>query len=177
MLIPQGEINMNTLEKRLLDLLQEELQIYREIQAVKHAEAKALLSFSARALDETNKALEKCVARAASVEEERREVVHQIASPAWTKDKEPTLRELAPMLSAETRAKVEPLAKELTSLCVEIGRLQFTNSGVIERSLGYLRELVEQLLRKTQFPPISYNAKGTFISGREAAPGLLNRSV
>lgn len=168
---------MNTLEKRLLELLQEELQVYREIQAVKQSEAKALLSFSARALDETNKALDKCVVRAASVEEERLEVVRQIAGPGWDKESEPTLRELAPMLAPDTRAKAEPLAKELTSLCVDIGRLQFTNSGVIERSLGYLRELVEQLLRRAQLPTISYDSHGTFISGREVAPGLLDRSA
>lgn len=168
---------MEPLEKRLLDLLSEELRQYREIQAIKHAEAKALLSFSARALEETNKALDSCLVKAAAAEEERREVAFQIAKPAWKKEGEPTLRDLAPLLSSEARKKVEPLARELTAVCVEIGRLQFTNTGIIERSLGYLRELIEQLLRRTQLPKIAYNSNGSFVSGKESAPGLLDRSA
>ncbi len=168
---------MDTLETRLLDLLEEELRIYREIQSLKHAETKALVSFSARALDESNKALEQCLVQAASAEEERREVALQIAQPMWNREGDPTLRDLAPMLSPEARTKAEPLARELTSLCVEIGRLQFNNTSVIERSLGYLRELVEQLLRRTQFPVIAYNAMGTLVSGREAGRGIMDQKV
>jgi hypothetical protein len=172
-----GEHPMEPLEKHLLDLLHEELRIYREIQSVKHAEAKALVSFSAKALDETNKALEQCLTRAAVTEVERRKVVLQIVGSARNHENEPTLRDLAPMLSPEARQKIEPLAKEITSLCVEIGRLQFANTGVIERSLGYLRDLVEQILKRAQFPSIAYNATGTFVSGREAGPGIMDRTA
>ncbi len=168
---------MKALETRLLDLLDEELQIYREIQMLKHAETRALVSFSARALDETNKALEGCLTQAAALEEERRGVALQLAQPDWNRERDPSLRDLAPMLSPEARAKAGPLAKELTSLCVEIGRLQFANSGIIERSLGYLRDLVEQLLRRTQFPAIAYNAAGNLTPGREAGPGIMDRTV
>ena len=168
---------MESLEKRLVELLEEELQVYREIQAIKHVEGGALISFSARALEESNRALDSCVNRASVVEEERRDVAYRIAKPYWERAGEPTLRDLAPYLSPAIRSKVEVIAKNLSSVCVEIGRLQFGNTGIIKRSLRYLGELIEHLLRKAQFPPISYNSTGVLVPGKEAAPGILDRKV
>jgi hypothetical protein len=168
---------MSSLETRLIKIMESEREIYREIHEIKLAEHNALLAFSFKALVSTNQDLDRCTAQALSLEGERRSVAIEMARVHGTVSHEPTLRELAPYLDPASRTRLEAIARQITSTCVEIGKLQFTNSNIIERSLKYIRDLVESILRKVQFPPVAYNPTGILVSGKDAAPGILDRTV
>lgn len=166
------------LEKRLLEILEEELHIYQEIQAIKFAENKALLDFSVRGLEQSNHSMEGWVQKASILEEERAEIARQIAREGVIEcEGEPTLRQIASILSREGRIKAESLAKKISSVCVDIGKLQFSNTNLIERSLQYVRELIEQLLHRLQLQVVSYDSTGAFAAGKEVTPGLLDRRI
>ena len=175
----QGDINMSqALEKRLLEILEEELHIYQEIQAIKLMENQALLNFSVRGLEHSNSSMENWVQKATILEEERRDVAWQIAQGAQLEcDGEPSLRQIAPVLARENRGRAELLAKKISSVCVDIGKLQFSNTNLIERSLNYVRELIEHLLHRLQLQAVAYNPSGALVSGKEVSPGLLDRRI
>lgn len=166
------------LEKRLLEILEEELHIYQEIQAIKLMENQALLNFSVRGLEHSNSSMENWVQKATILEEERRDVAWQIAQGAQLEcDGEPSLRQIAPALTRENRGRAELLAKKISSVCVDIGKLQFSNTNLIERSLNYVRELIEHLLHRLQLQAVAYNPSGALVSGKEVSPGLLDRRI
>ncbi|MBW7937723.1 MAG: hypothetical protein H3C63_02460, partial [Candidatus Omnitrophica bacterium] len=90
---------------------------------------------------------------------------------------EPSLRQIAPVLARENRGRAELLAKKISSVCVDIGKLQFSNTNLIERSLNYVRELIEHLLHRLQLQAVAYNPSGALVSGKEVSPGLLDRRI
>jgi hypothetical protein len=164
-------------EKRLIEILEEELRIYEEIQEVKRLERQAVLDFSTPLLEDAVLAQERLTNRAERIEEERRELVLGLASSHGEWDRDPTLREIAPGLSPQARSKVEKLARSLSALCVNVSREQFTNTSLISRSAGYVRDLMETLLLRTQGPAVAYGPNGFFTPAKESAPGFLDRKI
>lgn len=165
------------LEQRLIEILEEETTLYEEIRTLKDLEREALLAFATEDLEATTQTEQTLVTRAEILEDERREIVYQIGSIQGVGNPGLSLREVAPLLTTQSRAKAASLARKLSSICVEIGRAQYTNAGLFSRSVRYLQELMEGLLRKAHGRPVAYDPVGRFSLAKEAAPGLLDRTV
>ncbi len=164
-------------EERLVEILERETALYEELRRVKDDEARALLVLSSPHMEASTAEQERLVDEAVRLEQERRDIVLRLSAVHGPWDHEPTLREIAPFLSTDIRRRAIQSARALSAVCVDIGKAQISNSGLIRRSLEYLHDFMETMLRRAQARAAVYGPTGTFYSGKEAIPGFVDRKI
>ncbi|MCG3198960.1 MAG: flagellar protein FlgN [Candidatus Omnitrophica bacterium] len=164
-------------EERLAEILERETHLYEDLRGVKDDEARALLVLSSVEIEASTAKQERLVEEAMRLEQERRDIVLRLSAGHGPWDHEPSLREIAPYLSPDIRRRVIQSARALSAVCVDIGKAQISNSGLIRRSIDYLHDFMETLLRRAQARAAVYGPTGTFYSGKEAVPGFVDRKI
>jgi flagellar biosynthesis/type III secretory pathway chaperone len=162
--------------ERLVEILGREIGIYAELLEVKFGEKEALLKFSTRDLEEFNERQNVLAGRAADLEFQRVKLVREMAK-ARGAGGTPTLSEVAGWLSGESRASILELGDELADLCEKLAVQQGANAELIDTSAHYLRELVENLVRRSQLDRVAYTQRGVKTPGRETNPSLIDRTL
>lgn len=166
---------MTAVEKKLLQLLKAELSVYEELRRIKDQEREALMDFSPDSLDRCNQQQEQLIVRAERLEEERREVVFELAGGAEPGAKDPSLRAILPKLSEDVRRKAIDMGRRLSSVCVDLGNVQMSHTQLLTTSHRYLQEFIQRLLKKAQGVEAAYAPPGRIALRRELEPGLLDR--
>jgi len=168
---------MNQNEKRLIKVLEQESQVYDLLAEIKQKERDALLDFSATTLEEVLHEQDMITNEAYRLEEERREVVSRLFSEKPNFNREPTLTDIAPMLSEDARSKAFNLRSRIRSSLESLTAEQATNATLISRSMEYMKDFINTLIDRAQKKMAAYGHDGCKVAGRESVPGLLDKTV
>lgn len=164
-------------EERLAEVLREEIRVYRELLEIKEKEKEALLSFSTAEMEQTNAAQELLADEAAKLEQERRQLVDELAPDRWRSEDEPTLRDLLEWPTIEHRSRIAELGEELSRVCNEAVSAQDANAQLIGTSSGFLQDLLGSLLNRAQPDCGAYGKDGAKARMRETVPSLLDQKL
>lgn len=162
--------------KNLAEILGREIGVYAELLEVKTGEKEALLRFSTRDLEEFNERQSELADRAIELEIQRTKLVREMAKSRGVGGT-PTLQEVAGWVPADRRAFILELGDELADLCEKLANRQAANAELINTSAGYLRDLVETLVRRSQADLVAYTQRGVKAPGRETNPSLIDRTL
>jgi len=163
-------------EWRLAEILKEEIGLYQNLLKAKEMEKEALLGFSTRDLEITTSAQEKLANRARDLESERRRLVRELVSPGWDGKGEPRLGDAIGRIAASERERLRSLGETLSALCDRVAKVHGANAQLIGTSAGYIQDLLESLLERTQPDAVTYGRTGKKAAPREARPSLVDQT-
>ena len=149
----------------LLDVLEQEIHLYRDLLEVLQAEKQHMIDLALDRLRETQQRKEALLQRARDLEEARIRLTRRIAHHLGRGEGMP-LREIIAQAPLPWRAPLERCRSNLISLIHSIGEINQVNAVLVERSLSYTRDSLRFLAQLTRQLP-AYLASGRL---QEAVP-------
>ena len=166
---------MEQLLNRLLMLLTDEVGLYRSLLAVYQDERQALLAFMLDDITVCAKKKENLILKVKIIEEQRTQVVQQIAEHLNQRLPELTLSRLAEKVDIRYSYKLTTMGAELSSVIGEIGPLHHANRSLINHSQGLVSSSLAFLSNVLAPDPV-YHRDGS-VARQDQSGRLLTRTI
>ncbi|MBN2467047.1 MAG: flagellar protein FlgN [Deltaproteobacteria bacterium] len=147
---------MNERVDRLLDILEEEKELYRSLLAVCQDEERALIRTNLKELNEKSKKKENLILKVRILEEQRLHVLKRIDDSLGGRAPHATLLELSQMLDEPYSSRLEEYHSDLSSLIQSITEINLTNKDLITHSVGLVKDSMLFLNNFITMSPIYY---------------------
>jgi flagellar biosynthesis/type III secretory pathway chaperone len=139
------EGSLGSLLDGLADVLQKEVEVYRELREAVAQEREVLMKPSLEALHESNARKETCVLKTRLLEEVRSNLAGRIASHLGIDEGEMTLSGLLSHASPQQRKRLRECQSALRTLVTDIAGMNSRNGLLIESSIRFSENAVSFL--------------------------------
>ena len=165
---------MNGLLDKLIDILEEEINIFRSLFGILEDETAALMISDVKQLNEVIKKKENEVLKIRLLETQREKMVHDIAEKLGCSPKGLTLSQLAGMADIPYSQAIFKINEKLSQFAHSIRLLNQKNQTLLQQSLGLVRDSLSMLDGLLYPGPVyhnngkfaqTYNQSGRLVSG------------
>ena len=167
---------MNALLDNLLNLLEEETNIFRSIFDILEEETAALLTSNLNELNEVLKKKENEVLKIRLLEAKREKIVQSIANIAGCPAKGLTLSKLAGMVTQSYSDAIFKISDKLEQFTHSIRLLNQKNKKLVEQSLGLVRDSLS-ILDNLLSPVPVYHHTGKFLQSNQYSGRLVSNTI
>ncbi|MBI4632655.1 MAG: flagellar protein FlgN [Deltaproteobacteria bacterium] len=136
-------VELYALYDGLLSVLGMELEVYRELRTVIAREKDILIKPSLEVLNESNSKKETCILKAKMLEEARTNNVKKIAKCLGIENDNINLTTLSSYANDKLREELKANQDDLSSLLMEIRRLNKINKDLLDSSLSFLKGSID----------------------------------
>jgi flagellar biosynthesis/type III secretory pathway chaperone len=165
------------MEANLLTTLDKEIRIYERLLVLQKIQTEALNRFMTGEIEQAVNEQDSLVRKAAALEEDRCEIIHQINHAFGESKHMKTISELLPLVSHDIRNRLRQKADHLLVLVSDLRRCQKTNAHLIDRSAEYIREFIENLVERIIIRNSSYRMDGRRDFRKETPAALMDQKV
>ncbi|HOJ60222.1 MAG TPA: flagellar protein FlgN [bacterium] len=156
--------------KSLLIILREEQKVHEKLLLGKRKEQQLIVTGHPAALMENTKQISAWAGQARELEEQRFQIVEELAREWGITEKPVTLKRLAGVLPPENREELEKTGERLKILAREIQTANQANARLLRRSLETLHQEIARFVKPEESG--IYTSRGTKAQGQIPRAGL-----
>lgn len=135
--------------QELLNILQKQMQIYRQLKELGTQKREYLIKGSLEGLNEVTKQEEVCIFQLGKLEEEREDCFAHLAELGGF-EQNWTLREIIPHLPEEEQKELRKVQEDFSVLIRDLEQLNHENTSLLQQSLRFVNFTVDVLSQQSK---------------------------